>query len=175
MSTEVILTTTVDKLGAEGDTVRVADGYARNYLIPKGLAMPASPANLRRVETLRKKREEQRLAELGRSKELAARLAKQSFTITAPAGPDERLYGSVTAATISEALKREGLEVDRKKILLEHPIRATGVYDIDVRLDAEVSAKVKIWVVAGEEEAPPAATPPAEQPTEKGKKTSRKK
>ena len=145
MSTQVILTATVEKLGAEGDTVAVAEGYARNYLIPKGLAMPASPANLRRVEALRKKLDEQRVAELSHAKDLAAKLARQSFTITAPAGPDEKLYGSVTAATIAEALKREGVEVDRKEIVLEHPIRATGVYDIEMKLHPEVSAKVKIW------------------------------
>ena len=174
MSTQIILATSVEKLGAEGDTVIVADGYARNFLIPKGLAMPATPANLRRIATLRKKREEQRASELKESQEIVAKLTKQSFTITAAAGPDEKLYGSVTAADISAALKQEGIEVDRKKILLEHPIRATGVYDIDVKLHPEVSTKVKIWVVAGESTAEtPAAV--AETTTEKPKKATKKK
>jgi large subunit ribosomal protein L9 len=174
MSTQIILTTSVEKLGAEGDTVTVADGYARNFLIPKGLAMPASAANLRRVATLRKKREEQRASELNEAQEITAKLTKQSFTITAAAGPDERLYGSVTAADISAALKQEGIEVDRRKIVLEHPIRVTGVYDIDVKMHPEVSTKVKIWVVAGEGTAEtPAAS--AEPTAEKPKKATKKK
>ena len=174
MSTQIILTTNVEKLGGEGETVTVADGYARNYLFPKGLAMPASPGNLRRVETLRKKREAEREAQLAGAKDIAAKLVKQSFTITASAGPDEKLYGSVTAADIAEALRKEGIEVDRKKIVLEHPIRTTGVYDVEVKLHADVGTKVKIWVVAGEGTTPP--TTKADQPkTEKQKRTSKKK
>lgn len=173
MSTQIILTAAVEKLGAEGETISVADGYARNFLIPKGLAMPATAANLRRVETLRKKREQQHASELQEAEETAVKLAKQSFTIAAPAGPDEKLYGSVTTADISAALKQEGIEVDRRKILLEHPIRTTGVYDIDVKLHAEVSTKVKIWVVAGE--AAPGSPAAAEPATEKPKKATKKK
>src|ERR1041384_5727619 len=167
MSTQIILTANIEKLGGEGDTVAVADGYARNFLFPKGLAMPASPANLRRVEALRKKREVERAAHLTDAKEIAAKLVKQSFTITAAAGPDEKLYGSVTSADIAEALKKEGIEVDRKKIVLEHPIRTTGVYDVDVKLHHDVVTKVKIWVVAGE------GTPAAEAKPEKPKRTSK--
>ena len=174
MSTQIILTTSVEKLGAEGDTVTVADGYARNFLFPKGLAMPATPGNLRRIETLRKKREEQRAAEFKGAQDTEAKLTKQSFTITAAAGPDEKLYGSITAADISAVLKQEGIEVDRRKIALEHPIRTTGVFDVDVKLHPEVSTKVKIWVVAGEA----AAAAPAvetEPKTEKPKKATKKK
>ena len=167
MSTQIILTANIEKLGGEGDTVTVADGYARNFLFPKGLAMPATPANLRRVDALRKKRESDRAALLTDAKEIAARLVKQSFTITAAAGPDEKLYGSVTSADIAEALKKEGIEVDRKKIVLEHPIRTTGVYDVDVKLHHDVVTKVKIWVVAGE------GTPAAEAKPEKPKRTSK--
>jgi large subunit ribosomal protein L9 len=174
MSTQIILTANIEKLGGEGDTVTVADGYARNFLFPRGLAMPASPGNLRRVETLRKKREADREAQLAGAKDIAAKLVKQSFTITASAGPDEKLYGSVTAADIAEALRKEGIEVDRKKIVLDHPIRTTGVYDVDVKLHTDVATKVKIWVVAGESAAPPAAK--ADEPkTEKPKRTSKKK
>ena len=180
MSTQIILTANVEKLGAEGETVMVADGYARNFLLPRGLAMPATAANLRRVESLRKKREEKHAAELGVAKDIVANLTKQSYTITVAAGPDEKLYGSVTAADIAAALKQEGIVVDRKKIALEHPIRTTGVYDVDVKLHAEVSTKVKIWVVAGEvSETPTTATEKAEKPkktaTEKTKKTAKKK
>ncbi|HUK81161.1 MAG TPA: 50S ribosomal protein L9 [Verrucomicrobiae bacterium] len=174
MSTQIILTANVEKLGGEGDTVMVADGYARNFLFPNGLAMPATAGNLRRVETLRKRREAAREAELTDAKDIAAKLVKQSFTITASAGPDEKLYGSVTAADIAEALRKEGIEVDRKKIVLEHSIRTTGVYDVDVKLHADVATKVKIWVVAGESAAPPAAKA-GEEKTERPKRTSKKK
>src|SRR2546427_10081151 len=112
--------------------------------------MPATPVNLRRVEALRKKREAERAAQLTDAKDIAARLVKQSFTIAAAAGPDEKLYGSITSADIAEALRKEGIEVERKKIVLEHPIRTTGVYDVDVKLHADVATKVKIWVVAGD-------------------------
>ena len=161
MSTQIILTAPVDNLGAEGDTVTVADGYARNFLIPKGLAMPASAGNLRRIESLRKKREASLAAQLDDSKATAAQLVKQSYTITAAAGEDGKLYGSVTSADISEALKKEGIEVDRRKIVLEHSIRELGVYDVDVKLHPEVATKVKIWVVGPDGEAAPPAKPAA--------------
>jgi large subunit ribosomal protein L9 len=171
MSTQVILTSRVEALGGEGDTVMVADGYARNFLIPRGLAMPASAANLKRIESLRKKREASAVAELAESKEIEAKLTKQSFTITAPAGADEKLFGSITPADIAEALAKEGIVIDRKKIALEHSIRACGVYDVDVKLHAQVATKVKIWVVAAEGGAP-AKT---EEASEKPKKTAKKK
>ena len=169
MSKQVILTALVDNLGAEGDTVTVADGYARNYLIPKGLAMPATAANMRRVESLRKKREASLAAQLEGAKTTATQLVKQSYTITAAAGEDGKLYGSVTASDISEALKKEGVEVDRRKIVLEHPIRELGVFDVDVKLHPEVATKVKIWVVGPEGEGVPAAKP-AEGDEKAGKK-----
>jgi large subunit ribosomal protein L9 len=168
MSKQVILTSRIESLGAEGDTINVADGYARNYLFPHGLAMPASAANLKRIEALRKKREASEIAALADAKEVETKLTKQSFTITAAAGQDEKLFGSVTASDIAEALAKEGVKIDRKKIVLDHPIRACGVYDVDVKLHANVATKVKIWVVAGEGAAPAA-------PAEKPKKVAKKK
>ena len=170
MSTQIILTAPVDNLGAEGDTVTVADGYARNFLFPKGLAMPATAGNLRRVESLRKKREATLATQHEDAKAVAAKLVKQSYTITAAAGEDGKLYGSVTAADISEALKKEGIEVDRRKIVMEHPIRELGVYDVDVKLHPEVATKVKIWVVGPDGEKVPAAKPAASE-EKAGKKT----
>jgi large subunit ribosomal protein L9 len=172
MSTQIILTAPVEDLGAEGDTLTVADGYARNFLFPKGLAMPATPANLRRVESLRKKRAATLAAQLDDAKAAAAKLVKQSYTVSAAAGEDGKLYGSVTSADISETLKREGIEVDRRKIVLEHPIRELGVYDVDVKLHPEVATKVKIWVVG--QEAAEAPVTKAEAGSEKaGKRTPR--
>jgi large subunit ribosomal protein L9 len=170
MSTQIILTAPVDNLGAEGDTVTVADGYARNFLFPKGLAMPASAGNMRRIDSLRKKRAATLIAQLDDAKTAAAQLVKQSYTITAAAGEDGKLYGSVTSADISEALKKEGIEVERRKIVLEHPIRELGVYDVDVKLHPEVSTKVKIWVVGPEGESALAKKTPASS-EKAGKKT----
>ncbi len=157
MSTQIILTAPVENLGAEGDTIAVADGYARNYLFPKGLAMPATAGNLRRVGSLQKKREATLAAQLDDAKATVTKLTKQSYTISAAAGEDGKLYGSVTSADISDALKKEGIEVDRRKIAIEHPIRELGVYDVDVKLHAEVVTKVKIWVVGPEGEGAAAA------------------
>jgi len=157
MSTQIILTAPVDNLGAEGDTITVADGYARNFLFPKGLAMPATAGNLRRVGSLQKKREATQAAQLDDAKAIVTKLTKQSYTITAAAGEDGKLYGSVTSADISDALKKEGIEVDRRKIVIEHAIRELGVYDVDVKLHAEVVTKVKIWVVGPDGEGAAAA------------------
>ena len=147
MSTKIILTANIENLGAEGEAVTVADGYARNFLFPRNLAMPATPGNMKRVEALGKKREAVLAAQLAEAQELVGKLSKQSFTITASAGADERLYGSVTAADIADALKKEGLEIDRRKIALDHAIRTTGVYDVEVKLHPDVSASIKVVVV----------------------------
>jgi large subunit ribosomal protein L9 len=171
MSTQVILTSRVEALGGEGDTVIVADGYARNFLFPHGLAMPASAANLKRVESLRKKRDAVEAAALADAQQVESKLTKQSFTITAAAGADDKLFGSVTATDIAEALAKEGIVVDRKKIVLEHPIRSCGVYDVDVKLHSQVATKVKIWVVAAEGGAPAKS----EEVSEKPKKAAKKK
>lgn len=176
MSQQVILTAAIEDLGAEGDTVKVADGYARNFLLPKGLALPATAANMRRIESLRKRRAVTMAAQLEDAKNVAAQLAKQSYTLTASAGQDGKLYGSVTATDISAALKAEGIEVDRKKIHLEHPIRELGVFDVDVKLHAEVATKVKIWVVSNDETPGAArAAAPAEERPKKTQKSAKKK
>jgi large subunit ribosomal protein L9 len=171
MSKQVILIGNVEHLGVEGDSVQVADGYARNFLLPRGLAMEATPGNLKRIEALRKKRDADAAASLVAAREIESQLTKQSFTITAAVGTDEKLYGSITAQDIAAALQKEGIKVERKQIVLEHPIRTAGVFDVDVKLHPEVSGKVKIWVVGGEGEQ--AATTAAE--TEKPKKAPKKK
>jgi large subunit ribosomal protein L9 len=177
MSTKIILAALVDNLGAEGDTVTVADGYARNYLFPQGLAMPATAGNLRRVESLQKKREASLVTQLADAKVAAAQLVKQSYTITAAAGEDGKLYGSVTSADISEALKKEGVVVDRRQIVIEHPIRELGVYDVDVKLHPDVATKVKIWVVGPDGGAAHGAksAAPDEKPSKKTPKADKKK
>ncbi|MEI6084884.1 MAG: 50S ribosomal protein L9 [Verrucomicrobiota bacterium] len=169
MSTQVILTGKVEHLGDEGAAVKVADGYARNFLFPKGLALPASAANLKRVESLAKKRNAVHEAELAAAREIVTKLTKGTFTISVPAGADEKLFGSVTAADIAEALQKEGITIDRKKIVLEHAIRTCGHYDVDIKLHAEVAAKAKIWVVAAEGSVVP-VVPVVENPKKSKKK-----
>ena len=169
MSIQVILTSDVDTLGVEGDAVAVADGYARNYLIPQGLAIPATAGNLRRIETLKKKRETDLAAKLEGAKTMAKKLAKAACTVSAPVGADGKLFGSVTASDIAEELKRAGFEVDRKKIVLEHPLRELGTFDVEIKLHPEVVAPIKVSVVSS-------AAAAAEEPVpEKKSKSSKSK
>ncbi|MCS7047873.1 MAG: 50S ribosomal protein L9 [Verrucomicrobiae bacterium] len=164
MSTQVILTKEVEALGAEGDVITVADGYARNYLIPRGLAIAATPANLRRVETLRKKREAEQAARRQQAEEMAKKLSGLSLTISAPAGADGKLFGAITTSDIAHALQQRGIEVDRKKIVIEPPLREIGIRDVTIKLHPEVQATVRVEVVAS-------AT--ADQPAGKSEKASK--
>ena len=144
---KVILLKDVDRVGQAGDVVQVADGYARNFLIPKSQALMATDANRAKFETRRRQHEvvaerERRVAE-----ELATKLSATSLTVQVKGGEGDRLYGSVTAQNIADLLKEQGVDVDRRKIELEEPIRTLDVYNVNVRLHADVMASVKIWVV----------------------------
>ncbi len=151
MSKQVILTAEVEALGAQGDAVSVKDGYARNYLIPQGLAIPATAGNLKRIEGLRKKHVEALAAQLDGAKALAGKLAAHTATVPAAVGLDGKLFGSVTAADIAEALKKAGFDVDRRKIVLTHPLREKGMHELEVKLHPEVITKLKVDVVAAGE------------------------
>jgi large subunit ribosomal protein L9 len=151
MSTQIILTATIDKLGGQGDTIAVADGYARNYLLPQGKAILATKGNLRRIEELKKRRAEELAAELEQAKNAAKKLAKMTITIAREAGQDGRLFGSVTAADISDALRAQGIEVDRKKIVLEHPLRVVGEHEVEIKLHAEAPVQLKVSVVSSDD------------------------
>ncbi len=168
MSIQIILIANVENLGTEGQTVSVADGYARNFLFPRNLAIPATPSNMKRVEAQRKKRDAVAAAALAAAQETVAKLSKQAFEITAKVGAEDKLYGTITAQDIAAALQKEGINVERKQIHLEHPIRTAGVFDVDVKLHPEVTTKVKIHIVGGEGEATPA--PAAEEAPKKAKK-----
>jgi len=147
MATEVILMADVANLGAEGDVVTVSDGYARNYLFPRKLAAPVTEATRRRLAKIRIEREAARRMQLEKARELAARLAKVSCTIPVKAAENEKLYGSVTAADIAEALKKQDIEIDRHCLVLDSPIKALGIYDVKVKLHPEVETSIKVWVV----------------------------
>jgi len=147
MATEVLLMADVKDLGTEGDVVTVADGYARNYLYPKNLGAPVTEATRRRLAKIQAEREADRKAALAAAEKAAARLEGVSCTIPVKTGEDDRLYGSVTAANIIDALGAQGVELDKNALALEHPIKDLGVFDIPVKLHAEVETTVKVWVV----------------------------
>jgi large subunit ribosomal protein L9 len=144
----VILIEDVPNLGHIGDLVTVKDGYGRNFLLPKNLAILASTRNRRRLE------HEKRIAEarLKRAKveaeRYAEKLANTSVTIARKVGEQDKLYGSVTAHDVATALEDEGIKVDRRKLVLDEPIKELGVYQVPVRLRGDVTAEVKVWVVA---------------------------
>jgi large subunit ribosomal protein L9 len=147
MAVELILLDDVKDLGVIGDQVKVSDGYARNYLLPKKLAAKVTAGNMRRLEAKKlalQKEHEERVAV---ARALAEKIASTSVTITAEAGEEDKLYGSITTTQIAEALTEQGVEVDRHAVLLEEPIRQLGVYDVNIHLHSEVQAKVKVWVV----------------------------
>lgn len=144
---QVILRKPVEKLGHPGEVVKVAPGYARNFLVPRGLAYPASAANASRVAH-EKKALETRLARVREEAVRAAeRLAEVSLTFVERAGEEDQLYGSVGAERIAEKLAEMGHPVQRRHVQLEEPIKALGVYSVEVRLHPDAAATVKVWVV----------------------------
>lgn len=144
---QIVLKEDIEKLGRRGEVVKVADGYARNFLLPFGKALTATPGNLKVIE-----REKRRyVARLSKEKEeneaLAGRIQAVSLTLVRKVGEHDVLYGSVTSADIGEALQKEGIVVDKRRIQLPEPIKALGIYSVPVRLHPEVTAEVKVWVV----------------------------
>lgn len=147
MSTEVLLMDDVKDLGVAGDVVRVADGYARNFLLPHKLAEPVTVAARARLAKLQEAREATRAAERSAAAELANRLAAVRCTIAVKTGEDGKLYGSVTASDITEAVRAEGVEIDRHSIELDGTIKELGVFDVKVKLHPDVQTVLKVWVV----------------------------
>jgi large subunit ribosomal protein L9 len=144
---DLILRENVPQLGQRGDIVKVSAGYARNYLLPKQLAVPASPANQAQLDRERAKVSQQEVRQLQEAQQAATKLKEVSITLVRKAGDNEVLYGSVSGADIAKALTGEGFEVERHAIELEQPIKALGIYTVGLRLHPEVKAEVKVWVV----------------------------
>lgn len=144
---EVILRDHVEHVGERGEIVKVADGYARNYLLPRNLALPATDANRKRVERERKIVEAREAEERGAANAIATRLNALDVAITRRVGENDQLYGSVTNADIADALKAKGFEIDRRKILLPDPLKALGETTVPIKLHRDVTAQVKISVV----------------------------
>ena len=144
---EVILNQDVNKLGKAGAVIKVRDGFARNFLIPNGLALPLTPSNLKRLEQEKQRKILQTQKIQKASEDLKMRLESLSLTIPASAKEEDALFGSVTSQDIAAVLKEEGFEIDKKNVLLDEPIKALGIYEIPIKLHSEVTAKIKVWVV----------------------------
>lgn len=144
---KVILRQDHERLGKVGDAVEVKDGYARNYLIPRKIAFEATAGNLRALEEEKTQRVHRSEKELRTAKKLAAELEKLSITIQMKVGEEEKLFGSVTSQTIADSLKEKGFTIDKRVIDLGEPIRALGIYTVELKLHSEVTGKVKVWVV----------------------------
>ena len=145
--TEVILTSNIVGLGGESDQVKVAAGYARNYLFPQRLAIPLTQANKRRLEALRQRRAEREAHEFNTMTELAKGVSKLICLVTVKTGEDGKMFGTVTAGMISDQLKHQfDISLDKKKIHLEHPIRVLGEHEVELHLHAEVKGVLKVRV-----------------------------
>jgi large subunit ribosomal protein L9 len=147
MATEVLLMADVPGLGPAGTVAHVSPGYARNYLLPKGLAAPATPASLRRLDKLRREREELARIQLAEAQAKAGKLGKASVTIRAKSTDGQKLYGSVHTPEIVEKLAEQGIAIDRSQIDLPEPLKEIGTFDVTVRLHADVAAVLKVWIV----------------------------
>src|SRR5437588_1968701 len=151
-STEVILTDNVPGLGAEADVVKVRRGYARNYLLPRGKAYEVTPASLRELDNLKKKRAERETRELNEAEELSHRIGKLRATFTLETGETGKAFGSVTAQDIVNRLKNEvGAVIDRHKVVLERPIKDTGEHEVAIKLHHDVTAQLVFQVKSAAE------------------------
>jgi large subunit ribosomal protein L9 len=147
---EVILKEPVDNLGHRGDVVRVADGYARNYLLPRNLALAVTAGNKRQIEAEKKRASAKEAEERTVADALASRLAQAEVVVARRVGEKDTMYGSVTSADIADALGRQGFDLDKRKLQLAEPIKALGEYSVPIRLHREVTAQVKVLVVKDE-------------------------
>ena len=143
---ELILRDDVEKLGRRGDVVKVKDGYARNFLLPRGLGMPVTAANKAMIEKERKAHEARLAKEKAEFESLAGRIGGLRFVAPRKVGENDTLYGSVTSGDIAEFLKAKGIEIDKRKVLLEEPIKTLGEHEVKIRLHPEVQASLRLLV-----------------------------
>ncbi len=150
MAMQVILIQDVQNLGKAGELVSVKPGYGRNFLIPNGYAVTATTSNVSRLEHERRTIEKRVAKEKATAQSIADRLNGMTLQFERQVGEDERLFGSVSNRDIAEQLKKAGIDIDHRKIELEHPVKALGKYEVQVRLGAGVTATLKFWVVGKE-------------------------
>jgi large subunit ribosomal protein L9 len=144
---QVILRERLENLGNAGEVVEVKPGYARNYLIPQGLAYEATSANIRQIEREKAQRDAQEAETLSGARSFAGKLEGVSLTFNARAGQEGKLFGSITSGDIADKLAEMGLEVDRRQIELDEPIKALGVFTVPIRLHSQVRPEIKVWVI----------------------------
>ena len=144
---EVILRQAVDNLGHPGDVVKVSNGYARNYLLPRGIAFLATEGNKKRISQEKARLEAAEAERRGAAEEIARRLEEVSITFAARVGEEGKLFGSVTAGDLAEQLAAQGFHIEKRQIDLLEPIRSLGVYRVGVRLHADVKPEIKVWVI----------------------------
>ena len=146
---EVILRQAVENLGHPGEIVKVSPGFARNYLLPRGLAYEATPGNRKRIEQERQRLEAAEEQRRGAAQEHATKLEQVSLTFSARVGDEGKLFGSVTASDIVHQLEAQGLKIEKRQVELHEPIKALGVYRVPIRLHADVKPEIKVWVIKG--------------------------
>ena len=168
-SKEVLLVKPVEGLGGEGDQVKVRAGYARNYLLPRKIAVSLTTANRKQVDALKKRRAEREQAELSGAQELARKLEKTSLAFVVKTGEGGRMFGAITAQDVQEKLAAAGFSIDRKKVHLFTPVKTIGQHTVKIRLHADVSVELSFDVVS-ENPIEPAAPVPAEPAAEKSEK-----
>lgn len=144
---KVILREDISSLGAAGETVEVKAGYGRNYLFPRHLAVPATKGNLQSIDEIKKQKAIRDRKRLAASEKVKLGIEKLQLTAEVMVGEEDRLFGSVTAADIAELMKKDGIVVDKRSIELAEPIKALGVYAVPVKIDKDVTATAKLWVI----------------------------
>lgn len=144
---DIILLKDKEKLGEAGDTVEVADGFARNYLIPQGFALKATDSNIKKFKEIERQRNIREERKKEQSKELAEQIKSLSITIPVKVGEQEQVYGSVTQQDIAEQIQDKGYDIHESNIQLDDPIKSLGIYEVPVSLEADVNTEVKVWVI----------------------------
>jgi large subunit ribosomal protein L9 len=144
---EVVLKQTVENVGQPGDLVKVSNGFARNFLLPRGLAYEATPGNLKRIAQEKERLEAAERRRRDEAQGVADRLAEVSLTFSARVGDEGKLFGSITASDIVEQLDGLGFSVEKRQVDLHEPIKALGIYRVPVRLHADVKPEIKVWVI----------------------------
>ncbi|MCD6417854.1 50S ribosomal protein L9 [bacterium] len=147
---KVILTQSHFKLGSAGDVITVKDGYARNYLIPRKFAIPATPGNMKQVEQIRRRQMTIEQKRKEKMQILAEKLSRVSVDLVVEVDEEDKLFGTVTTGQIADALQRRGFDIDRKQIIIDEPIDSLGVYNVKIDLHPEVECAVRVWILKHE-------------------------
>jgi len=144
---KIILKENIEKLGDKNEIVNVKDGYARNYLFPKNLALKATKSNVNVIKELDRVKEKKEKSVIKTAQKLADKLKNISITVSTEAGEDEKIFGSVTTQQVAELLDEKGFKIDKHQIIIETPIKNLGVFNIPIKIHKEITAEVKLWVV----------------------------